>query len=328
MESLRLFTILLASATACAKSCAQLGLPGLSNNSNNNVDTSDNQQDTGEDDTADTADTGPIDTGPPAACPQPEVEPNDSRSSPQAVVMEKWICGDIALAADQDVFTTPGPAYDAWVRVQVRAADIGSFANLSLSFYDDDEDYTAYGIFQPESTDPMLIVPVKGGLTWFAALNDQYGSYGDNNHWQMLISEEKPPIEWTTEEIEDNNGYTTGTPIESGDRVWAVLDTPFGADQDWFQITIPDDGLSYTVHLRTDAWNYGSPSNMFLELYDPELNRKKAKDNGAYSYDLDAAIDYTVSTPGTWYVRAKSSVDAVGPLYWYVLDYELEPVTE
>jgi len=39
-------------------------------------------------------------------------------------------------------------------------------------------------------------------------------------------------------------------------------------------------------------------------------------------------LDYTTSTPGTWYIRAKSSVDAVGALYWYVLEYELEPMGE
>lgn len=326
MESLRLFTILLASATACAKSCAQLSLPG--SNINNNVDTSTNQDTGDNEDTEDSGDTGPIDTGPPALCPQPEVEPNNSRGEAQAVSMEAWICGDIALAADQDVFSTPGPADATWMRVQVRAAEIGSFANLSLAFYDDDEDYSAYGIFQPESTDPMLLVPVPGGLEWFAAVNDQYGAYGDNNHWQMLITEEKAPLEWNAVESEDNNAITNGNPIESGDRVFAVLETAFGADQDWYQITIPDDGLTYAVHLRIEAWNYGSPADMQLELYNPDQERKKLRDAGDYSYDLDATLDYTTSTPGTWYIRAKSGVDAVGALYWYVLEYELEPMAE
>ena len=81
-----------------------------------------------------------------------------------------------------------------------------------------------------------------------------------------------------------------------------------------------------TIQIKVEAWNFGSPADVYVEVYNPDQVLKKSRDYGDYSYDLDPAFQYTTTTPGNWYLRVKESHDAGGPLYWYVMQYDLETI--
>ena len=68
---------------------------------------------------------------------------------------------------------------------------------------------TAVSFAQIGTTDPMMIVPVTNEDILYTTIYDQYGGYGENNYYEMIISQVKPPVEWNRIEDDDIGNNNT-----------------------------------------------------------------------------------------------------------------------
>ena len=268
--------------------------------------------------------TAAVDTGPPPPCAQPEIEPNNSYSDANEILMELWACGKLESSTDSEFldFDTP---YDGWVKLRVEAASIGSSADMRLLFGDNSADYSALNLSQRNSTDPLLVVPVPGETTWHALLSDQYGGHGDEYFWEFHASMVKEPTDWDLEETEDNDAREDGMLLENGERVFGQLES--GSDQDWYWVEVPEVGMP--IILAIEAQEHGSPLHAEMSLYKPDGTRVRRTSSGGTAYDQDPYIDYTSTEAGTWSILVQVdsndlSAGVGGSLfYWYVLDASL-----
>lgn len=302
---------------AC-KSCAQFNPPSQDTDSD---DTDDQPADTSE---PDTADTGPEDTGPPPPCPFPETEDNDTYAQAEDLPLNVWACGVIGDDGDQDVFRFEVPD-TGWYRVWARGAYFGSYADLQLVLADDEEDYTAIQSSSPSTTDAWITAYFPTDGRWFATISEQWATSGEDHRWELLVSEAKVPLEFDAEETEPNNAIADAVPMESGDRIYGVVSS--GTDRDWYSFELPEGKTDLSI--KIEAWNYGSPLDSLISLYDPAEVKVVTSDRGATSQDKDAVIEYSVTEAGTWAVVVKfDSGEASGGLFWYVIqvDWETSPL--
>jgi hypothetical protein len=295
-----------------------------------NSDT-DQDQNTGDDSAAsDSGGDTATDTGPPPPCPVMELEPNGSYDASQPVPMEQWVCGAFEaqedVAADLDVYSFTFPE-EGWLKGWVRGQGVGSSADLMLTFKVGSE--TGLSTFHLESTDPLLVVPVGGQESVYAAVQEQFNNYGENQFYEALFSQVKAPVEYNAvedESEEDNNGMSRGTPVEDGDRIMGVINSNF--DRDWFVLELPE-GKS-TIELNFDANTFGSPVDLIVYLYppetldDPETSYVKVRNTGSNANSYDPKLTYTVQEGGTWGILVKSFTDTGSDLYWYVMDVSVE----
>ncbi len=277
----------------------------------------DTAADTGEQDTA-------ADTGPAPPCAQPEVEPNSPLASAQELQLEQWACGDLLTENDQDIFrfttTTTG-----WVKLWVRGADLGTSSNLQLTLQDASYDYSTLVTSSPDSADPILVFPSDGNHTFYTTISDQYGGSGEDYFWEFLASEVKEPVSWDVEEIEPNNGIQDGLLVEAGDRIFGIIEA--ASDADWFLVEVPapEDDEKINIVARVYAWNYGSPLDGHLYLYDPDESYSTGANIGEDSYDKDPILEKTATAGGTWGIKlAPHDGIGGGEAYWYVLEIDVE----
>ncbi|MFT5682616.1 MAG: hypothetical protein ACI8RZ_003538 [Myxococcota bacterium] len=277
-------------------------------------------------DETDTADTGPFDTGPPPLCEWPEEEPNSTPGQAQELPMETWGCGTLETAGDFDVFRFT-LEQESWVKVWVRGQDLGTSSNLQLTLDDASYDYTTLVTSSPGSLDPVLLFPAEAANTFYVTIADQFYGYGEDYIWQIIASESKAPVLWNGSEEEPNDGIQDGQFIESGARIFGLIDA--GSDADWFLMELPD-GVESVVTARIEAWNYGSPINARILLYDNSESYITSANIGATSYDLDPVLTYTFDgvtkeESNVWGIKVEPRDGTGGGLaYWYVLELTVE----
>ncbi len=272
------------------------------------------------------ADTGPedtaVDTAPPPPCDAPEVEPNNTQADAQAIELDDWACGVLDEPADLDTLrfeTTEG----GWLRAWARGADIGSSADLQLYLVDEGNDNRALTLAQRDSTDPLLVVPVDEADTWYAVISDQYYTYSDDHIWEFAASMAKAPVDWDVSEEEPNGSMDEGNLLEPPVRVYGVLSE--GSDRDWFRFEVPDTPSGKAaITIRVDAWRYGSPLDARVKLYDPSGQKQTGSGHGETTTDFDPLVEWTATEPGEWGVLIYSDDGVGSPLYWYVIDIEVD----
>jgi len=304
------------------KSCAVFN-PAANNP--DNPDTPDDQgADSGKD--GDSGDTGPIDTSPPPPCDFPETEDNDNWSQAEELPLDTWSCGVIGEQDDRDLFRLDLPEA-GWYRAWVRAADFGSNADMQLNLTDSSQDISASQIRSPGSTDPEMVVPLPMGGSWYATLGEQYSGYGNDHEWEFILNKAKVPLDWDSEEADDNGALSKAQPIENGERIFGTIDS--GTDRDWFSFEVEEGKTSFDI--RVEAWNYGSPLDAWVFLYTPDEEAKCNSDRGDNSTDPDPILTCSGTEAGTWYAYIKNDDGAgVGDLYWYVIDitWDTAPLDE
>jgi hypothetical protein len=295
-----------------------------------NVDSlSDTNQDTAEDTAEDTADTGGIE----APCPIMEIEPNNNYDEAQFVILENWICGDANEEFDLDNYGFTFPEEDGWIKVWGRGQDIGSTADLILTL--DQDINTAISVAQIGTTDPLIIAPVTNEDALYATIYDQYGGVGDQNFYELMISQVKAPVEYNQvedDEFGENNGPAGAIEVSNGTRIFGQTST--NSDTDWYRISIPE-GQTTNLVLSIEAFAYGSPLDSIIYLYPPEVFESSetpytAVRNNAYgsATNLDPTLRHTVDNGGEWAVLVKSNLTGGSDFHWYVLDIQLEEVVE
>jgi len=154
------------------------------------------------DTSTDTATNHTGDTGPVKPCDVPEVEPNDSIDTPNALPMEKQGCGLIGQAGDPDYWSFTMP-HDSWLEVKVNHSN-GSIADMSFLLEPSDHAWVALRPNDPESLDSTLIFPASAG-DYKLGVSEQTGKGGDRYGYDVLVSEAKPPVEFTRTETEPDD---------------------------------------------------------------------------------------------------------------------------
>ncbi len=318
---MQILFILLLSCKGCGSCWVMPGLP--------NVAVTDPPPfDTGVDDPP------PEDTGeelPPASiCLQQEVEPNNDIRDAQDVAMEEWMCGIFGEPADNDLFTFDVES-DAWVRVWIRASELGSLANPRAFLYDEDEEFAASfeDSFLSEDIDRTFKLD-KAREMYIGLLEQNTGSlqYGEEYDWRMRVSIVKAPVDWNTEEIEDNDSRDSANIVSDGDRVFGRVENGFRYD--WYMLEVTEERTEVVV--QTDAWIHGSPLNPEIMVEGPdgeEIDKRHTHDS---SSNYDAKVAFTAMDTGEYLIRvgACCSGDSGGRggglPHWYVLDVDAQPV--
>lgn len=275
-----------------------------------------------------TVDTGPVDTGPPLPCDLPETEPNSPYSSAMELPMEVWACGSFDDSSDSAEILFFENDEPGWIRVWARAFEIGSLADITLTLSSSDGPYGASKLSNPDSTDVTMVFPVDDEYGFYVTLAENYGRYGESYRWELMASEVKAPVEYTTQETESNDTMATANPIAHGDRIFARMDSTI--DIDWFALTLPE-GRS-DVSLDIEAWYHGSPADTRVELYKPDGSYFAADsyNNESGAYDLDPWMQVSPTEGGTWYVKVFPEASSEGggsagggEAFWYVMDVQV-----
>ena len=295
---------------------------------------SDSQQEPSSEDTdtaeeVDTADTG-LEAPP---CPIMEIEPNDNYDSAQLAFLEKWICGTFDKDFDLDNYGFQFPESDGWLKIWGRAQSIGSLSDVLITL--DQGSNTAVSFAQVGTTDPMMIVPVTNEDILYTTIYDQYGGFGDNSFYEMIISQVKPPVEWTRSEedgLGENNAPTSAQSVADGDRIFGTTVTNY--DTDWYTFSVAE-GETIQVTLSVEAFQEGSPMDPILYLYDDRIftdfdapYRAVRNSQPGDIANLDPLLRYTIDDAGDWAILIKNNGSGGSDFHWYVLDVDLTPVTE
>lgn len=298
----------------------------------NPVDPTDDPTGTDTNEPTDTGDGGGTEPTPGLPCAVPEVEPNSPYDLAQDLPMEVWACGTFAKGDVSEIFytetTEPG-----WLRIWSRAFEIGSLADLTLAISSSDGPYGASKIQNPDSTDATLVFPIEDTLSFYITLSEHFGRSGDPYAWELMVSSVKAPVEWTSTELGNNDTRATAELIEAGDRRFARIDS--ATDYDWYTFELGEG--THDLVLDIDAWFFGSPADVELELYAPDgsLERTDSSSNESGYYNLDPFMTTTVTEAGTWTLRVQPESDSEGysmggggTAFWYVLDVGIETRVE
>lgn len=294
----------------------------------NPVDPGDDPTGTDTSEPTDTGDSGGTEPTPGLPCDVPEHEPNSPYAKANVLPLEVWACGTFAKGDVSEIFYTE-TVEDGWLRVWSRAFEIGSLADLTLAISSSDGPYGASKIQNPDSTDATLVFPIEDTPSFYITLSEHFGRSGDPYSWELMVSSVKAPVEWTSGEVGSNDTRATAEPITSGDRRFSRIDS--ATDYDWYSFELGEG--THDLTLDIDAWFFGSPVDVELELYAPDgtLEKSDSSSNEEGYYNLDPYLTATVTEAGLWTLRVQPetndegySLGGGGSAFWYVLDVGVE----
>jgi hypothetical protein len=274
-----------------------------------------------------------VDTGdelPPATiCANMEQEPNGEVDEAQELPLEQWMCGYFGELGDNDLF-----AFDieeaSWLRVWVRAQELGSLANPRAFLYDEDREFDASFEDSFLSADIDRTFKLDEGRELFLGILEQeVGSvqFGEEYEWRLRVSVVKAPVTWTSEEVEENDSRAEANPVVDGDRVFGRIE--HGLRYDWFELEVTEDRED--VSIETDSWSHGSPLNPEIMVEGPDGTEIGSAFTHDSASNFDAKVAFTATEPGTYKIRVGSCCAGDGARpgglpNWYVLDVSSVPV--
>lgn len=285
--------------------------------------------------TGETANTG--DTAPPPPCAVPEVEPNDNLDAPNVLVLEKQACGQIGQPLDLDWWSF-SLTEDHWVEIELEAGN-GSIADMSILLTAEGETWAAARADDPGSRDATLRFPAPAG-TYVLNASDQNFDGGDRYDYDLLVSEAKPPVEWSDEEAEPNDDQAGANVATAGAAIWGVMDgNGILPDYDWFQVAVPTG--KHTLSVDVVAYAEGSAADLTVYLYDAALDKLPAGCKDPCPQDSPACVECAITGGvggealdpiGAYeseggeivYVQVLEATNREGPAGWYVLTIGLE----
>jgi hypothetical protein len=270
-----------------------------------------------QDSVADTMETA--ETGEPPPCAQPEVEPNGLPDEAQLIEMEQWACGSFTNGIDFDHLRVELDQ-EAWIKVDVRAADFGSSADPTMEMRSDEGDVIrAMGRYG--STDPYVLFPLWKGDDWVIKLWEAFGESSEEHTWEAMVSVAKQPTSWTRLESEEpldegasNDTLAAAESITEGEVIFGRLGSP--NDIDWFRFE-PPEGKTH-VSIRVNAYKLGSPLDARLARYNSEGTQLQVAVRGEIVSDPDPLMEFSSDQEDDHYFVIRSdSHEGLG--YWYTL---------
>lgn len=280
------------------------------------ADDDQDRTDTGEpqDDTADSGETGP-----PPLCEVEEIEPNNGTEQAQALPMEAWACGvfDPRLDTEMLTFTT---SEESWIAVQAEAEARGSPADVAITLTDGENSAAKNDGYL--TVDPLFTFPAPpGGGTWTVMLGENDSSGGEDYRWWLRASVTKPPVDWSFQETEPNDDSATATVFQLGGTAYGVLEQAGAFD--WYKVTIPE--ASY-VEVEIVAWEFGSPSDTKIILYNDALEQIREDRFGQIDYDRDPWFEMRVASARDLYLSIRDEAGRGSPYHWYTLSIRATPM--
>ena len=172
------------------------------------------------------------------------------------------MCGVFGEPADNDFFVFDIEE-ESWIRIWVRATELGSFANPRAFLLDADD-----SSFSASFVDVLLVGPRPHDQAGPRAnaqdrlleQEDGITQWGPDYYWRMRVSirsrRSPGPLksQWTDGD-DFNNSSENPDILNDGDRVWA----PEATTNDWYAVDIGDERTEVVV--QTDSWSHG-----FLDL--------------------------------------------------------------
>lgn len=284
-------------------------------------------------DTADTGDTSPPeDTAPPPPCDLPETEPNDGLGDADAITLEHQACGNFSEAGDNDWLVFPAEDAD-WIRVGVDAASRGSRASVAFTLMARESGELTLQSSDGFVEDPWILFPVLGDPEYYLFLNEADGLSGEDYGWWLLASEDKAPVTWTREEVEDNGTAAQAETVQRGDVVFGKISDSY--DYDWFHVQVPASETGITWTFTVEAYSSGSPLAARMSLYGPDVVGADIDDvtyldssfhDGTVA-DRDPQIVWPSRDATDWYLLVKMTREEAernpgSAFHWYTLSIE------
>ena len=219
--------------------------------------------------------------------------------------------GDTALGVPEFLnFTTTDPG---WVTVKMEAAARNSSADPQFFIYDD----AGHSVLMYDgvaTSDPTITIPTDHAGIFGLVLAETGYLTGDAYTWALLATQDKPPVDWTFEETEDNDAQERANTFVLGETVFAKMQDT--ADKDWFHVSVPE-GLQ-SVTFNVEGFGSGSPVDLMLHVYEADT-LKKACYHGVVDYDLDPDCELKVTSAHEWDVEIEDETDSGSTFNWYVL---------
>ncbi len=116
-----------------------------------------------------------------------EKEPNDGFATAQELTVPATVDGTIHRVHDVDVFKFAGKAGEK-VRIEVRAARLGSPADLALTLYDADRRVVDSGDDSEGQPDPVLSVTLPRDGVYFLSLSESHDLGGGQYGYRLVVT--------------------------------------------------------------------------------------------------------------------------------------------
>ncbi len=239
-----------------------------------------------DDDTAE--DSGETSEGPPELCGVTEQTDDTDRATDYDRIidlpLETYACGNFDASGDSEWFSfTTTEA--GWVKFDVQAAARGSSADpMYQLFMLEGGDESTRTLGRELSSDPwnVWLAPVPG--TYNVVMGESSNDFGDDYRWWVVASVTKSPVDYgTTEEAVASAQGRSSVDHDSFDERLSLTVRPADAEEsdypktrvlahlaeidevDWWYIPIPEGATS--LHIETDAWQYGSAADNQMDIY-------------------------------------------------------------
>ncbi len=271
--------------------------------------------------TADTA-TPTTDTGPAGPCRVVEAEPNNSPDEATPLIVEQRACGRLDGEPDVYAFTLDD---DGWVEFEVAAAD-GSIADVSMRL--SNPEFVVVSDKAYDTDDVRLAFQAPAG-DYTLAVNEEDGNGGERYAYEVLVSEIKAPVSWTTVEVEGNDDFATAQPLGDGDAVFGVMERDVLPDEDWYRVDVQSG--RHDVRFDVNGREEGSGANLTGFLYDEDLELIQTVRGGPGPAPApDPDVTYASSGGEVLFFKLEQAQTEGEPLAdegrhrWYVLDVTVE----
>ena len=270
-----------------------------------------------QDSTPDTVETA--ETGEPPPCAQPEVEPNGSPDEAQLILMENWACGAFTDGIDLEHLLVEFQE-EAWIKIDVRAADFGSSADPTLEMRSEEGDVIR-SLGRLGSTDPYVLFPLWEADDWVLKLWEALGESSEDHSWEVMVSVAKQPTSWSRLESEEpldkgpsNDTLSGAEVLTEGEVIFGRLGSP--NDIDWFRFEPPEGKTHVSIHVA--AYALGSPLDARLARYDEQGTQLQVATHGEMVSDQDPLMEFSSDQEDDHYFVIRSdSHEGLG--YWYTL---------
>lgn len=266
-----------------------------------------------------------------------DAEPNDAFADAQPLPLETLACGHLDPVGDRDYYEFE--LEDAgWLSVELVAGD-GSIMNPAVLVTPDGGGWAAGRNDDPESLDVHLRFPAPAGV-YQAAISEQTFLGGERYGYELLVSEAKPPVDWTRSEVEPNDSTLLGEVLQSGDVVFGTTDGngPL-PDFDWYQVIVP--AGKHTVSFSIVAFDEGSPADLTINLWSEALEAlpegcheacapnspacvECAFEGGVAGLELDPFGAYASDGNELLWIQVSEAAGREGPANWYTLTVTVE----
>jgi cytoskeletal protein CcmA (bactofilin family) len=233
-------------------------------------------------------------------------EPNNTPATATgAIAYGSTTPGCIDPPGDDDWFRFSATAGDV-ISTRVRAGAIGSSLDPTLTLID--KDGTTILTFNddesfPANSDSRLNFCLPSTGTFF--LRVQGFAETSTGEYELVLDQ------IPTNESEPNNNFTTAEALPPGCPATAVGCIAPALDTDFWAVTVPAAGVTYTINMDAPDLPFGPP-DAFLILYDTDGTTLLTFDEDS-GPGLGAQIIFTFAAPGTYFIEAASS-PLVAPL--------------